>query len=76
MSITVDYTDDPNYSYTLQSPVSYTLIEMSLALQTVTDVTRVVDTTSWKTSVYKVETTDELATIYQKTNFTVDANTT
>ena len=77
MNIASGYTDDPAYSYTLPTPTTDTLTVMPLTLQTVTDVTRVIDTAnSWKANVNLVEATDELTTVIQKKNFSVDANTT
>ena len=78
METTVDYTDNPNYSHTLYSSTAeiFTL-NTTIAPEDGTNITRVIDAAnSWKANVNIVEATDELATVIQKKNFTVDANTT
>ena len=78
MSLAVGYTDDPAYSYILPTPAPQTFTANTTAApELVVSLTRVIDTVnSWKANINKVTTTDELTTVIQKKDFSIDTNTT
>lgn len=78
MQTTTLYPDDPNFTYTMNSPISKSFTaNTTIAPETVTEVTRLDNlSSSWEVNVFEIEIADELKTVYMNRQFLVDTFTT